>query len=248
MGTEQPRLLPALHGVSIVVPAYNEEQTVAESLERLSAEVDSHFHPYEIIVVSDGSTDETIGRAKASLARHLSVVDLPANVGKGRAIIEGVRVARYDIVALCDADLDLHPEMLTPMIQSVQRNLTDVAVGSKRHRDSLVNYPRWRRLQSAVYQRLCRLLFDLDISDTQTGQKAMRRSDLVRALPDIRTTGFAFDLDLLVKLHDSGKTITEFPIVLTYAYSSTVSVTTAFQVAKETLHLRLQSRRGKEMR
>ncbi len=223
--------------ISVVVPAYNEEACVVESLERLNKQLSATFRDYEIILVSDGSTDDTSQRARETLNEHLQVVELPVNMGKGRAVTEGAMVATGQVVALCDADLDLHPEMLVPMIEAVQNGHTDVAIGSKRHELSEVNYPVWRKFLSRSYQVACRMLFGLGLTDTQTGQKAFRREDLMEVLPTVRSDGFAFDMDLLARLHDRGRTIQEFPIVLTYSYGTTVSLRTSVRVLSETLRL-----------
>ena len=117
--------------------------------------------------------------------------------GKGYALRHGLAQTTGDIVAFIDSDMELHPDGIGPLVELVEAG-ADVAIGSKRHPDSKVHYPLFRRFQSAVFQQLVRVLFNLNLTDTQTGLKVFR-GDLVRPLAAaIKTDGFAFDLELLV--------------------------------------------------
>jgi hypothetical protein len=111
----------------------------------------------------------------------------------------------------------------------------DAVIGSKRHPDSKVAYPAFRRFQSAIYQLLTRLLFSLDVRDTQTGLKLFRRPVLEEAVPLLAIKRFAFDLELLVvaRLLGYGK-VCEAPISLDYQFESTVNLGSAWNVLWDT--------------
>ena len=96
------------------------------------------------------------------------------NLGKGYALKVGVLAARGRFVAFIDADLDLDPASLPIFLRTAERDQLDMVIGSKRHPDSIVSYPRSRRIASWCYQQLNRMLFRLDIRDTQVGIRLFR--------------------------------------------------------------------------
>jgi hypothetical protein len=120
-------------------------------------------------------------------------------------------------------------------LRKVLANDSDVVIGSKRHPQSQVEYPKFRRFQSAIYQLVVRLLFNLNVRDTQTGLKLFRRQVLHEALPLLAIKKFAFDLELLVVAHQLGyRKILEAPISLDYQFESTVNLRAAWRVLWDT--------------
>src|SRR5205085_11811858 len=118
------------------------------------------------------------------------------NIGKGFALSFGVAQSTGPLVTFIDADMELDPANIKSFLDLMQSTDCDAVIGSKRHPDSKVAYPRFRRLQSWVYQMVVRLLFDLDVRDTQTGLKLFRREVLEQAVPLLAIKRFAFDLEL----------------------------------------------------
>ena len=119
---------------------------------------------FEIVVVDDGSPDGTYlpaVEALAELGDNIRVVRYARNVGKGNALICGFYHTHGDLVAFLDADMDLHPEQIRGMIEILEARGADVVIGSKWHRNSVINYPLVRRLWSMGYYFLVRLLFGL---------------------------------------------------------------------------------------
>ena len=111
----------------------------------------------------------------------------------------------------------------------------DAVVGSKRHPLSRVAYPRFRRLQSWVYQVLIRVLFNLNVRDTQTGLKLFRRDVLRESMPLLAIKKFAFDLELLVVARYLGyQKVCEAPIALEYQFETTVNLSAAWRVLWDT--------------
>ena len=108
-------------------------------------------------------------------------------------------------------------------------------IGSKRHPQSRVAYPKFRRFQSAIYQLVVKVLFNLDVRDTQTGLKLFRRNVLREALPLLAIKKFAFDLELLVVARQLGyRKVIEAPISLDYQFESTVNLGSAWRVLWDT--------------
>jgi hypothetical protein len=131
--------------------------------------------------------------------------------------------------------MELDPRAIETFIVLMRQGDYDVVVGSKRHPASKVSYPTFRRLQSWVYQVLIRLMFNLDVRDTQTGLKLFRRHVLVDVLPLLAVKRFAFDLELLVVAKHLGyRKITEAPITLDYQFSSTIGPGAVFDAMWDT--------------
>jgi glycosyltransferase involved in cell wall biosynthesis len=219
--------------LSVLVPAYNEERDVREALVRLVAVLDDIGLPYEVVVVSDGSTDDTVGEAERVGSPAVRVLSYEPNRGKGHAIRHAWEHCSGRYVAFIDADLDLHPDGIRSLLALVRDGGADAAVGSKIHPDSEVVYPRLRRFQSQVFRAIVRARFTLDVSDTQTGLKVFRREVLEAVMPLIESDGFTLDLELLVFANDDGFRIVEGPIELDYGFSSTTGARAVLDMLKE---------------
>ena len=221
--------------LSVVVPAYREGKRIHNNLKRLITELDSLGVTYEVVVVSDGNTDETVKEAKRVESAAVKVLHYPMNIGKGFALSLGVTNSTGALVTFIDADMELDPANIKGFIDLINANECDAVIGSKRHPESRVSYPRLRRLQSWVYQTLVWALFRLNVRDTQTGLKLFRRQVLQEAVPLLAIKKFAFDLELLVVAGSLGYTkVCEAPIRLEYQFESTVNLGSAWHVLWDT--------------
>lgn len=205
--------------ISVVIPAFNEADLVTRCLRETVAALEELGCRYEVILVDDGSEDDTLERARATAeAMHrVRVIGHEVNLGKGSALMRGSLAALGDLVLFVDADLDVHPRQLELLYEAFVRDEADVVIGSKLHRDSSVEVPRGRRLLTLGYYALVRVLFRLPVHDTQTGLKLYRRKVLLRVLPRLLVKRFAHDLEVLVNVHRLGYRITEAPVVVTRA-------------------------------
>jgi glycosyltransferase involved in cell wall biosynthesis len=215
--------------LSVIVPAYREGKRIYDNITRLLDELNKLDATYEVVVVSDGNVDATVREARRVKSPRVRVFHYPMNVGKGFALSLGVDQCVGDLVTFIDADMELDPANIGGFIKLMDTSDCDAVIGSKRHPDSRVNYPRFRRLQSWAYQLLIRLLFNLNVRDTQTGLKLFRRQVLAEALPLLAIKKFAFDLELLVVARQLGyRKICEAPISLEFQFESTVNLRSAF--------------------
>jgi glycosyltransferase involved in cell wall biosynthesis len=221
--------------LSVVVPAYREGRRIHDNLLRLINELDKLNVTYEVVVVSDGNTDTTVREAKRVASPTIKVFHYPMNIGKGFALSCGVDQSTGALVTFIDADMELDPANIKGFIELMEASDCDAVIGSKRHPQSKVAYPTFRRIQSAIYQLVVRVLFNLDVRDTQTGLKLFRRQVLQQALPLLAIKRFAFDLELLVVARQLGyRKILEAPISLDYQFESSVNLGSAWRVLWDT--------------
>jgi glycosyltransferase involved in cell wall biosynthesis len=204
--------------ISVLMPAYNEGRAIRVNMLAVDRMMKSFKTPYEIIVVDDGSGDWTFEEARkaAKGLRHITVKRNEVNQGKGWALKEAFRIAKGDWIVFLDSDLDLDPEQLKLFFEIQEREGTDIVIGSKRHPDSKLHYPFKRRVISAGYFFLIKLLFRLPIRDTQTGLKLFKREVLRTVFPKVLIKRYAFDLELLVLANHYGFSIAEAPVIVNY--------------------------------
>lgn len=227
--------------LSIIVPAYNKDSEVFQSICGYVNELKHTLYDWEIIVVDDASKDKTLREAVRSKrfngnTHRIKIFSYNLNQGKGFALYYGFKRSSGDIVAFADSDLDLPSQNIASMLKTFRQDRPDIAIGSKRHPLSQVNYPLIRRLMSKSYQILIKLLFNMNISDTQVGVKIFKREVLEAAFPRIVIKRFAFDLELLVVARSLGyKKITECPVILNYNFTSTINFTAIKQILVDTI-------------
>jgi hypothetical protein len=221
---------PTMVELSIIVPCHNAGPGLHDFLGRLEREL-SAGGSYEIVVVSDGSTDETFGIARELASPTLRVVHYPERSGKGHALRVGLSRARGQYVGFIDSDGDIDPRAIGPFLALMRLYQPDIVLGSKRHPMSQVAYPPLRRVMSWVYHKLTRLLFRVNVRDTQTGLKVVRRAVLVAVLPRMFEKRYAWDLELLVVARMLGFTkVFEAPVRIEYRFSSQVNPNAAFRI------------------
>lgn len=203
--------------LSVIMPAYNLGTTIAQNL-RVVHELLEGKLAFELIVVDDGSTDDTraaILNVRGSLPK-LRMVLLDRNAGKGHALRMGFDESRGSHIILLDADLDLPPWQIARLFARMKEAGTDIVIGSKRHPDSELSYPWRRQLMSNVYYLLIKLLFGMPLRDTQTGIKLFKRQALEWTFPRMLVKQFAFDIELLAIAHERGFKIAEVPVRLQF--------------------------------
>jgi glycosyltransferase involved in cell wall biosynthesis len=221
--------------LSVIIPCHNAEANLAETLSRLSSAVEQ-VRSQEILVVSDGSTDETLRIAEQVAFPGLRVLHYPTKAGKGHALRVGLASSRGRYVGFVDADGDIDPSGIGPCISLMQLYHPHVVLGSKRHPLSQVRYPPLRRIMSWVYHKLVRVLFRVNVRDTQTGLKVIRRDVLAAVLPRMLEKRYAFDLELLVVGRMLGfNGVFEVPVRIDYQFASNVDPKAAARILVDTM-------------
>ncbi len=223
--------------LSVIVPYYNPGTALRRTVSAIVEALEHEGMNFEVITVSDGSTDGSERSLDGLGDRVLSVV-LPRNRGKGAALCAGLEVAQGRYLGFIDADGDIPAESWHSFVTLAALYEPDMIVGSKRHSLSDVSYTPLRRVYSRAFQSLVHALFRVDVADTQTGMKLFRRDVLIDVLPLLVEDGFVFDVELLVIAHRRRwRRVIEAPVRVEHQVQSTVSLRTALSMLGQTLLL-----------
>jgi dolichyl-phosphate beta-glucosyltransferase len=216
--------------VTLIVPAYNEGARLRQSLGAILEYLNAQPYYCEVIVVDDGSTDETAAVVKSALFVRgrvwLRLLRLAPNRGKGYAVRSGLLAARAPIAVFTDADLSTPVTELPKLVDPIARGLCDVAFGSRAVNRRLIgiHQPWMREMAGRAFNLLVRAATRLPFSDTQCGFKAFRM-DVCRTLLQAATIDrFGFDVELLYVAYRAGLRLLEIPVQWNHADGSKVSM------------------------
>ncbi|MEM7048248.1 MAG: dolichyl-phosphate beta-glucosyltransferase [Acidobacteriota bacterium] len=183
--------------LSVVIPAFNEAERLGPTLERIASYLEEGSGSWEILVVDDGSRDATVAVAEAA-GDGVRVLRQPENRGKGAALRRGVGESRGDRVLLCDADLSTPIEDLARLIPAVDAGAA-LAMGSRAVSGSRIEQrqPLYRELMGKTFNGLIRLFGVRGFRDTQCGFKLLDGAVARQLFEQLKTDGFAFDVELV---------------------------------------------------
>ncbi|HKY31534.1 MAG TPA: dolichyl-phosphate beta-glucosyltransferase [Candidatus Polarisedimenticolia bacterium] len=216
--------------LSVVIPAYNEQGRLGPSLASVLAYARRAPFDVEIVVVDDGSSDQTARVARAALASwHSSqVLANDRNHGKGYSVRRGALAARGELLLLSDADLSTPIEETDRLLGRLGEQGGGIVIGSRAVRGARVEVHQnpVREAMGKVFNRVVRLLTGLPFHDTQCGFKLMARADVVPLFEAARIDGFGYDVELLYVAARKGIPIREEPVIWRNAPGSKVGILT----------------------
>ena len=204
---------PSCH-LSVVIPTYNEEKRLGNTLERLGQYLAAQPYDSEVLIVDDGSSDRTIEIAEyAHLAGRLRVVRHEVNRGKGAAVRTGMSAAQGRFALFSDADLSTPIAEIEKFWPRFEAGF-DVVIGSRGLRDSQIEVHQnlLREMMGRTFNLLVRLFVVPGIHDTQCGFKMFSRRAVDALFPDCRLDGWAFDVELLAMAASKGLRVAEVPV------------------------------------
>jgi dolichyl-phosphate beta-glucosyltransferase len=237
-----------LPSFSAVIPAYNEEARIGESL-RLTIEYLERYAPEsELIVINDGSTDATGAIAREALAPakvQTRLLENFPNRGKGAAVRKGLLASEKPMGLFFDADLSTPLDQTPKVIEPIARGEVDIAFGSRALDRSLIGqHQSWRREQGGrLFNLIVRVSTGLPFWDTQCGFKAFRLDVCRPILEAARIEGFAFDVELLYLAYRSGLRLREVPVRWNHSEGSKIEfVRDSLRMLGEVMALRKNAR------
>ncbi|MFN7016101.1 MAG: dolichyl-phosphate beta-glucosyltransferase [Fimbriimonadales bacterium] len=234
--------------LSVVIPAYNEETRIERTLQRIVEYLNGRGETYEILVVSDGSTDATESLVQRFAATHpqVQLLAYQPNRGKGYAVRYGILRARGERVLFSDADLATPIEELEKLEPYLDRGYS-IAIGSRPLRESqlVVRQPFYREIAGRLFNKVVQLLAVRGIHDTQCGFKLFTRKAAYDIFSRCRLDGFSFDFESLFYAQRLGYPIAEVPIRWMHQEGSKVRLLRdGLRMLRDLVCLRLQARQG----
>src|SRR5215213_6307941 len=238
--------------LSIVIPAYNESARIAKTLREVLAYLEGRPGGGEVIVVDDGSRDDTGGVAAEVFAGRAAptvegrVIRVEPNRGKGHAVRTGLLAARHTVAAFFDADLSM-PVTETPnLVEPIRSGQYDVVFGSRALDRRLIGtHQPWTREQSGrIFNFVMRLLTGLPFKDTQCGFKAFRMDVCRPVVEGALIDRFGFDVELLFIAHRAGLRMLEYPVRWDDVEGGSVSFKSGLQGFAELNEVRRNAARG----
>ncbi len=201
---------------SIVIPAYNESSRLRPTLDKLLAYVHEQNWDVEILVVNDGSKDDTAQVVREYGKNHpeILLIENPGNRGKGYSVRNGMLHSRGDICLFTDADLSAPIEEAGKLLSAINKG-ADVAMGSRWLNTELQTerQPLYRQAFGRIYNMVLRMVLGMKFVDTQCGFKAFRRSAVQRIFPLQKIERWGFDPEILFLAHRAGLRVDEVPVV-----------------------------------
>ncbi|MCM8771878.1 MAG: glycosyltransferase family 2 protein [Candidatus Omnitrophica bacterium] len=212
--------------ISVIVPAYNEEKRILKTLENIYKYFKNRNLAFEIIVVDDGSKDKTVEIVNkfADGKNEIKIIKHEKNLGKGAAVKTGVLNASGNLILFTDADLSTPIEEFEKLEKKIKEGY-DIAIGSRGLKDSkiIIPQPLFRRIVGKIFPLLVRLLIIKDFRDTQCGFKLFKK-ETKKIFEELKTNGFAFDVEFLARGKKEGYKIAEVGVVWYNSPESKVSL------------------------
>lgn len=228
-----------------MVPVYNKSRDLTQALSNLVRVVKEYN--YTILVIDDASTDTSyeIVSEIASKNPRIFLYRNELNLGKGGTLLSGLTQLSQanQVIGYIDADLDIDPISIHLMIDGIVSKECDIAIGSKVHHESEVDYPMSRRILSFLYFVLTFFLLRNTRRDMQTGLKLLKSESAIAVLNDVKSRGFAFDTELLIRAQRMGLSIRDFPVKLNHNFNSSLTLASATSAIKDLLVIRNTLRR-----
>jgi len=236
--------------LSIIIPLYNESETLAHALDQTFSFLRTHFgENFEIILIDDASLDgtfEELGRLIQSYSPHLChVIHNLKNKGKGHSIAQGVKEAKGDWIFFMDSDLSTPLRFILPFIDQLKKG-ADIVIASRFEKSSKITTPRSLTLSflSWAERMLIRLIANLWYSDTQCGFKAFRGDVAKKLFAQSRIERFCFDVEILFLAKRLKLKIETYPVEWLHGKNSKVRLIDPVIFVRDLLRIRWYAWRG----
>jgi glycosyltransferase involved in cell wall biosynthesis len=229
--------------ISIILPAYFEEKTIANVIRKLHASLLERFESlesFEVIVVVDGLVDGTETILRSLSLPNLRLIVFEENKGKGAAISTGIRNAKAtELISYMDSDMDIDvSSLMDGLLRISSQDEVVMLAGSKVHSLSDVNYPLWRKILSLIFSKFVQTMLNLEVRDTQTGLKIARARQLKECLPEFAINGWALDVAILQNMKRRNYRVEEMPVKIDYGSDTRLNFINSARAVAEVFKIR----------
>jgi dolichyl-phosphate beta-glucosyltransferase len=236
--------------ISVIIPTYNEETLIQDTIERTSSFLQQHYDSFEMIIADDGSSDSTLNIVHA-LARknaHIKVLPSTQNHGKGYVVRRGMLQAQGEYALFMDADLSTPLDEIPNLIDGMNRNNADIGIGSRALKQSRLIKPQrfLRQTMGRTFNLLFQLVLVRGIDDSQCGFKCFRKEISRSVFAKTFISGFCFDAEILFIAKKKGFSIFELPVKWINCEDSRVNIISgSTQMFVDIFNIRLNDALGR---
>lgn len=214
--------------ISIVIPAYNEEKRIENTIEKILNFFRKKNTDFEIIVVDDGSKDNTylVAKSLKEKNKEVKIIKHAKNKGKGGAVKTGILNASGNYILFTDADLSTPIEEIDKLLYWIKEKNYDIVIGSRSLQNSkiLTPQPFYRRIIGRIFPVLVRIILTNKFKDTQCGFKLFKNQIAKEIFNELKTENFAFDVEVLYRALKKGYKIKEIGVIWINSPYSTVKI------------------------
>jgi dolichol-phosphate mannosyltransferase len=201
--------------ISVIIPVFNQVGKISYSIEKIKQAVELAFSNYELIVVNDGSTDNTLtilNDIAITDDEHMHIISYTPNRGKGYAVRQGVLHSQGDAVILLDGDLDISPDLIKDYVERL--STSDLVIASKKHPESSVRIPRSRAFLSRAFNLLIKVTMGIAQTDTQAGFKVGKGDIMRKIFRNVSVNRYAFDVEFFAIASILHLKVQEMPVTM----------------------------------
>lgn len=231
--------------VSVVIPAYNESANIERSLSAILYYLNHKNYDYEVIVVNDGSKDNTLELAQKFLP-EIKIIENPGNKGKGYTVKNGMLNASKENILFLDADLATPIEELEKAIQYIDEY--PLVIGSRNLKESVIltAQPFYRQMMGKTFAFLARFIAGIKVKDSQCGFKMMKRQVAQKIFPKMTINGWCFDVELLFIAQLENYKIKEMPVrwIDNAATTKIKPIKSSLEMLRDLLQVRRNYKKG----
>lgn len=198
---------------SLILPCYNEEEHVIESVDRIFLVLKKFYNNFEIIFVEDNSTDNTkqiLKQIVKKYEKHARVIFHDQNLGRGASVCDGILNSKSEIVGFIDIDCEISPYYIPIFVDRIMEGF-EIVVANRVYELTIFSFHRW--FASKAYAKLTKILFGLEINDTESGYKFFKKQKIKPVLNNTLDKRWFWDTEICVRANSKGLKISEIPVV-----------------------------------
>lgn len=220
--------------LSLIVPCYNEAEHLEKSFPKVIEVLRKLKRSFEVIIIDDFSRDNTVDIIRRLIRENKGIsirfIDHNRNIGRGGTVMEGIMIAKGEIVGFIDIDLEVSPEYIPQFVEEIYSKNADIVVGRRTFAFRATNF--LRHFASKWYALLVRNFLKLPIGDTEAGYKFFNRKKIIPILGDVKDTRWFWDTEIIARGYMNNLRIIEIEVVFEKRDDKTSTV----NIARDTIN------------